>query len=232
MKRMLLTARVLVAIGPCALSIPLQGASSPAGVEVVTTDRVDFGAGGTIRFAGSSGELNIQGWDQPQVEITVTRSAWCDDTPQAREKTTRELNLISVTHEKKSDGELVVSTTHRRSFSIHLDYRIMVPHNSRLMVEHRMGDVVIKDVDGAIDAHAHFGDILVMLPSTSRYSFDAACGIGGIHSDFAGTWHRNHLTGERFSQDAPAPAPRIRLRAGTGGIEIQKTGPYGVASTT
>jgi hypothetical protein len=231
MKRMP-RAGALIAIGFGAVLIPLRAAVPLRDVEVVTTDRVDFAAGGVIRVLNSTGELNIQGWDEPRVEITVTRSAWCDDTPAAREKMTRELNLTSVTHEKKGAAELVLATTHKRSATIHLDYRIMVPRSSRLVIEHRIGDVVVKDVAGGIDAHAHEGDILLMLPSTSQYAFDLATKFGGIHSDFAAAWHRNRLTGEKSSEDAPAPAARIHLRVGIGGIEIQKLAPEAVTPAT
>ncbi len=222
-------ARSLIAILAGAGFI-LHAASPLGSVEVVTTDRVEFAAGGSIHINASSGELNIEGWDKPQVEITVTRSTWCDDNPEARQKTTTALNLIRVAPQKKGAAELFISTSRRPSFDIHLDYRIMVPHDSRLIVGHRIGDVFVRGVDGGIDASAHMGDILLMLPSATRYSFDVACGLGGIHSDFAGVEHRAHLAGERLSADAGAPSHRIRVRVGIGGIEIQKDDPNGVIS--
>jgi hypothetical protein len=214
------------ALTPLRAGIPLQD------VQVVTTDRVDFAAGGTIRVLAATGELNIEAWDQPQVEITVTRSAWTTDTPAAKEKMTRELNLTTVTHEKKAAAELVLATVHKRSNTIHLDYRIMVPRTSHLVIEHRIGDIVVNGVTGGIDAHAHEGDILLLLPSTGQYSFDAATKFGGIHSDYPGSWHSNAVTGEKTSQDAPAPAARIHLRVGIGGIEIQKLTQDAVTPTT
>jgi hypothetical protein len=63
---------------------------------------------------------------------------------------------------------------------------------------------------------------MLLLPSTGQYSFDMATKFGGIHSDYPGSWRRNDLTDEKTSQDAPAPASRIHLRVGIGGIEIQK----------
>src|SRR5580700_1611159 len=56
-----------------ALCLPLFPQAPRQQVQVVTTDRVDFAAGGTIRFEGSEGELNIEGWDEPQVQIVCTR---------------------------------------------------------------------------------------------------------------------------------------------------------------
>jgi len=223
------TLRVAGSLFALAISLvmPTLRAGAPLqDVQVVTTDRVDFAAGGTIRILAATGELNIEAWDQPQVEITVTRSAWTADTPAAREKMTRELNLTSVTHDvthaKTGAAELVLGTMHKRSNSIHLDYRIMVPRSSHLVIEHHIGDVMVDGVTGSIDAHTHEGDIMLLLPSTGQYSFDMATKFGGIHSDYPGSWCRNDLTGEKTSQDVPAPASRIHLRVGIGGIEIQK----------
>ena len=43
-------------------------------IQVTKTDRADFAPGGTIHVSGSHGDLNIEGWDRPDVEITVTKS--------------------------------------------------------------------------------------------------------------------------------------------------------------
>ena len=67
-----------------ALCLPLLPKTPAQQVQVATTDQLDFAAGGTIRFEGSVGELNIEGWDQPQVRIAVTRSGYTDGTDQDR----------------------------------------------------------------------------------------------------------------------------------------------------
>ena len=67
---------------------------------------------------------------------------------------------------------------------------------------------------------------------TSRYAFDLATKFGGIHSDFAGSSHREHLTADKFSEGAPAPAAHIHLRVGIGGIEIQKLTPDALIPAT
>src|ERR1700678_2074826 len=99
-----------------ALCLPLLPKTPVQPVQVVTTDRVDFAAGGTIRFEGSVGELNIEGWDQPQVEIVLTRLDYVDGAAKDREK--GKLERIAVKAEKRSGSELVITTTlpHRNYF--------------------------------------------------------------------------------------------------------------------
>jgi hypothetical protein len=108
-----------------------------------------------------------------------------------------------------------------------MDYRIRVPRDSKLVLRHSTGDVVVYDVSGDIDASVRTGDILMQLAASEQYSFDAQCRFGGVYSDFAGSYHVSHLTSERFAQSAAAPAKKVHLRVGTGGIKIQK-----VASVT
>ena len=80
--------RTLVAIA-MAICLPLAAKAPKAVMPVVTDEKVDFAAGGFIEVTGSVGELNIEAWDGPGVEITVTRSTYRTDTPQEREQAQR-----------------------------------------------------------------------------------------------------------------------------------------------
>src|SRR5579859_1673199 len=42
--------------------------------EKTTTERIDFAPGGTIRINGSYGDLNVEGWDRPEVEVAVIKT--------------------------------------------------------------------------------------------------------------------------------------------------------------
>jgi hypothetical protein len=42
--------------------------------EIAKTEHVDFPAGGTVTLKNSIGELTIEGWDQPGVEIATVKS--------------------------------------------------------------------------------------------------------------------------------------------------------------
>ena len=42
--------------------------------EATTTERMNFAPGGTIRVEHSYGDLRVEGWDRPEVKITVTKS--------------------------------------------------------------------------------------------------------------------------------------------------------------
>ena len=215
-----------------AICLPLAAKVPKPGMPVVTTERVDFAPGGTIQVNGSAGELNIEGWDRPEVEITVTRSTYRADTPKDQDLAKRQLDAIKVTAERKSPTELVINTAFPiRSFwakvahcrpDVQMDYRIRVPRDSKLVLRLSTGDVVVYDVAGDINASVRTGDILMQLPAAGQYSFDAQCRFGGVYSDFAGNYHVAYRVSERFAQSAQAAARKVYLRVGTGSIKIQK----------
>ena len=208
-----------------AVAVPVFGAAPKFNVEVVNTGQADVPAGGTIRFEDSYGELNIEAWDEPQMEIVVTRWTYVTDTAAERDRATQELSALHINVEKQGNDLVIRTPRRRRSHSeARLDYRVMVPRSAHLMIQHRVGDLVIGGVEGAIDASVRTGDILLRLPSAVNYSFDADCREGRIHSDFTGVYHRRHLYAEHFTGSGPSAGVAVRLHVGIGGIDIRKLG--------
>jgi hypothetical protein len=223
-----------IAVAALAAYLPLLSAVQKQSVEAVTTDRVEFVSGGAIRLSGASGEVNVEGWDQPAVEITVAKSLFCPDTPKDREQAKQRLDRIRVVTERNGSGELVISTqvpsgklltSFRGRTEVNLDYRIKVPHDSLLVIRNDVGDVVINGVGGDIDATARIGSIVLQLPGPGPYSIDAKSRIGGVYSDFSGTSRNPYLVGQSFVEATEPPSHQVRLRVGIGGIEIQRISP-------
>ena len=215
-----------------AACLPLAAKAPKAAMPVVTGEKVDFAAGGAIEMTGSVGELNVEAWDGPGVEITVTRSTYRADTPANRDAAKRQLDAIKVTAERKSPTALSIRTElpHRgfwarvahRGRDFQVDYRIRVPRDTKLALRNGTGDVIVNGVAGDIDAQTRTGDIVLQLPPAGQYSFDAKCGFGGVYSDFDGIYHTGHLVSDRFAQTGAGPAKQVHLRVGIGGITIQK----------
>jgi hypothetical protein len=215
-----------------AACLPLAAKAPKAAMPAVTDEKVDFAAGGAIEVTGSVGELNVEAWDGPGVEITVTRSTYRADTPSNRDAAKRQLDAIKVTTERKIPAALSIRTElpHRgfwarvahRGRDFQVDYRIRVPRDTKLTLRNGTGDVFVNGVAGDIDARTRTGDIVLQLPPAGQYSFDAHCGFGGVYSDFDGVYHTGHLISERFAQNGTGPAKQVYLRVGIGGIAIQK----------
>jgi len=251
---------VLFGLGALGAALPLPGAEGPGekgprkSFEVTTTQRVPFLPGGTIRLDNSYGYLTVEGWDEPEVEINVTKSTDRFYEPDKQQKAGQHFEQVRVLAERRSDKELTISTilpVRNRLFTsvlplrriigatplqpqnkhgVTVEYTVRVPRDSRLVVHHDNGYVWVSDVTGDIEVHSHTGDMIVMLPDPGPYSIDARTRMGSVLSDLTGKSLNQFLLGTRFANASQAPARRIYLRMGRGSITIKKgppSGPFG-----
>ena len=100
-----------------------------------------------------------------------------------------------------------------------LDYRIKVPRNAKLAIRHSVGDVIVHDVAGDIDATVRTGDIVLELPDPEKYAIDAQCRFGDIFTDYDGAHRSPWLVGQKLEGGS---GRTIHLRVGVGGITIQR----------
>ena len=204
--------------------------------EVTNTERVPFAPGGTIRLDNSYGYLTVEGWDAPEVEITVTKSTASYYEPSQQQSAEQLFGQVRVAAERRSDKELTISTIcparHRflpkASRSVTVEYRIHVPRDSRLVVHHDNGYVWISDVTGDLDVRSHTGSMIVMLPDAGTYAIDARTRLGSVSSDLTGkslSRLSQFLVGSHFDYTSQTPKRRVFLRMGRGTIEILQDRP-------
>jgi len=217
--------------------------------ETTKTERMPFAPGGTIRLNSSYGYLNVEGWDEPEVEITIAKSTDRFYPPREKEKAEQHFAEIQVVAEKRSEKELAISTALprrnnvvssvlperriiftlpvRSKRGITVEYTVHVPRDSRLEIQHDNGYVWVSDVSGDIDVRSHTGDMIVMLPDPGPYSIDARTRLGRVSSDFVGKGGTPLLIGSRFSDASPSPSRKVYLRMGRGSITIKSGPPSG-----
>lgn len=197
---------------------------------VSVTEHMDFPPGGVLRLKNSIGELWVEGWDQPNVEITTIKSMKGDLDPKEREKAAGVLDKVRVASERHGD-ELVLTTSFPRlrgwprsyslgiATSFDLEYDIKVPRNARLIVEHHVGEVHVDELTADINAAVHQGAIVVRLPEKGGYAIEAKSKFGSVTSDFPGSRGRHWWSaGEQFRQSASAASQKLNLRVGYGDI--------------
>jgi hypothetical protein len=188
-------------------------------VRVEQTERSDFPAGGLLRLKNSTGEVRVQGWDRPDVEITTIKSTYTSGT---REKASRELDKVRISVERHDD-ELVITTYSpggaSRLHAASLEYYIKAPMSARLAADHKKGEVHVDNLTSDIHVTVHNGGITLRLPE-SQYNIDARSSLGDVISDFQGSKKRKPwLLGYQFVQPAAA-AHKVYLRVGFGDIMI------------
>lgn len=222
-----------VTFGLLALAGPLpadEALKSPA--QVTSTEHLDFAPGGLIRVNGSYDDLYVEGWDQPQVEMSVTKFMPFEYKPGHPERATEHLAAVGVVAQRRSPSELEISVNlphrggpplfpHTTKGSVRLECQLRVPRNSRLVIRHGVGLVSVAGVSGDIDARCHRGDIVLWLPEGGTYSIDAKNKLGKVSSDYAGKSASQFLVGQKFVSANPAATQRLYLRMGFGGITLK-----------
>lgn len=207
--------------------------SVKAPVQSTTAERFKLAPGGVIRFEHSVGYLTVEGWDRPEVEITITKSTDAYYAAGANSDAESRLNRVRVAVEHRSDAEVFISTwlNHRllavsplkTRGGIAVEYRVRAPHDARLVVHQNSGYVLLSGLIGPIEATNHSGDVMLMLPRPGPYSIDAKSRFGGVYSDFGESGHRWYLLGERFArQSLISVSPKIYLRVRRGAINIKQ----------
>ena len=210
-----------------------EGLKQPA--RATNTERVSFSPGGTIRLKDSFGYLTVEGWDKPEVEITAIKSIETYYEPNEREQATLRLERIHIVTERRSDTELAISTTRpsrsrlmpppwrrKTKGGVTVEYQIHVPRDSRLVIHHGDGYILVSNVTGDVEATSGSGDIVLMLTDPDMYSIDARTKLGKVVSDFGSSTRRRYLPGEKLAGTNPPPSHRVYARMGRGSITIKE----------
>jgi hypothetical protein len=216
-------------------SVPLRADDEPKSrAQVTNTDRADFPAGGVLRIDNSIGELTVEGWDRPDVEVATIKSTKAVYGSEAREKAIRSLSKVQIKTERRGN-EVVVRTDFpkyaffppnplpigRANFDI--EYRIRAPRQARLIIDHNNGEVHVDNVASDIRVNVVTGSITLRLPGENPYAIDAKTDAGGIFSDFPGQIRRRFsLIGSRLNAKPSQAAHSLQLRIGFGDIAIVK----------
>jgi hypothetical protein len=210
----------------------LQAAAgeSSKSLQSTNTQHLDFPSGGTLRLDKSIGELKLEAWDQPGVEITTVK--WVkikgDKPPKA---TAKDLDKINVKADRK-DNEIVVSTSFPKHNVIlqpftglsdfELEYRIKAPKDAKLAIDHQIGEIHIAGFAGDIHATNGMGQITVAVVPGTQYAIDARSKLGAIDSDTEGKEKKRLKFGHTFVSQSQN-AKKLYLRIGSGDITILDT---------
>jgi hypothetical protein len=252
-------AAVLFGLGAIGTALPLFAETKPTGLTVesspkqsfavTTTEHVNFQPGGTIRMENSYGYLTVEGWDEPEVEIVITKSTDRYYSSEREEEADRAFGRIRVVTARRSDKELSVTTElpdrhgfpysilpsrqivftmpKKSTLGVTVECTVRVPRDSHLVVHQDHGYVWASDVTGGLEVASHTGDMIVMLPDTGTYSIDARTRLGSVTSDFPGAGHKQFLVGTQFVHVSQAASRRVYLRMGRGSITIKGGPPSG-----
>lgn len=214
--------RTLIAIGLGMSCMLLAADETAQKIRVTKTERIDFPSGGALKLTNPVGELTVQGWDRPDVEIATLISTKEAYDARDREKAARELDEVHVTAERRGNDVVVTTDSLRRRVTkFYVSYDIKIPRNAKLTVDHGLGEVHVADVTGDVQVTDRRGLITLRLAETGQYAIDAKSDIGGVTSDFPGAVKRKPWpVGHQFVQNTSGAAQKLYLRIGYGDILI------------
>jgi hypothetical protein len=202
--------------------------------KTTTTQRIDFVPAGSILVNASRGDLYVEAWDQPVVELDVTKFLPFEYAVGQPERANQLLDAVKVTAGQPAPGEMNISTTAAARVEpwwppswapnrnpVRIEYHIHVPRAAKIEIHHGVGLVSVSGVTGDIRATCHRGDIVLWLPESGNYAIDARNKLGKVSSDFAGRSRERVLVGQKFANANASPAQHLYLRMGFGGITLK-----------
>lgn len=205
-------------------------AGSREKASISNTQTLSFDREGVIQLEQSFGEVQIEGWDRPEVEITTIRSTHMKYTESERVEAEKELEGIAITAVKQGEDRLKITTQFpSRKLSrplwgktnTELKYVIKAPAQAKLVVHHDIGQVTVKNFTSDIEVTNRIGEIGLTLREPEAYAVDASVRIGDLSSDVGCSEGRN-LIGHQLHTDAGALHRQLYLRVGIGDISIKK----------
>lgn len=218
---------------PALLQAGSRDAGSRGRATLSSTQTLSFDPAGVIQLDQSYGDIEIQGWDRPEVEITTIRSA-----PASSQDADAldDLDTVAVTAIKQGEDHLKITAEgqSRRLSKLalrdkpdaDLKYVIKAPAKAKLVVHHDIGEVKVVNFKSDIEVINRIGEIGLSLPDLDAYRVDAQVRIGDVSSDVGCSEHRN-LIGQQLRSSGhgarlAAAHRQLFLRVGVGDITIQR----------
>jgi len=169
---------------------------------------------GTLTIDTRTGDLHIEGWDEPRVEVEAEKAVWAGS--EARAKPLFERVQIELAGQ---DKEVHLRTRYpgrslRRPFrgesKLSVNFHIKMPYDANLKIKCVDGDVRILGVTGQEQLFVNYGDVEVNVPDVYRLrSLSAHAWIGYVQSDLHG-----------LSQDSAGLRQKLSFWNSTGNQDI------------
>ena len=195
-----------------------------------STQTLSFEPAGVIQLEQSFGDVEIEGWDRPEVEITTIRASQKTYREEERAEAEKDLDGIAITAIKLGEDHLKITTEFparnlkrplRGKGNADLKYVIHAPAQAKLVIHHDMGQVKVVNFTSDIEVTNRIGGIGLRLPEPEAYAVDARVRIGDVSSD-VGCSEGQNLVGQQLLNDSGGLRRQLYLRVGIGDISIRK----------
>lgn len=182
---------------------------------------------GTLTVDARVGDLRIDGWDEPRVEIEAEKVVQAGSEAKAR----RLYGQIKI-ELSGGDKEVRLRTIHpprrlwrpfRGATKLSVNYRIRMPYDANLTLHCGDGDVRVTGITGQQRIRVSYGDVEINVPSVYRLrSLDARTWLGYVQSDLHGEDTAGF--GPKVSFWNASGEQDISVRVRMGGVYVYRNG--------
>lgn len=182
---------------------------------------------GTLAVDARVGDVKIEGWDEPRVEIEAEKVVRAGS--EAKAKRLYEQVKIELAG---GDKEVRLRTIFpprrpwrlfRGATQLAVNFKIRMPYDANAVLRCANGDVHVRGVTGNQQIRVGYGDVEVNVPSARRLrSLDARAWLGYAWSDLHGEEGAGFT--RKISFWNPAGRQDIRVRVRFGGVYVYAAG--------
>ncbi len=154
-------------------------------------DSVRMFSFGTLVIDARVGDIQVEGWDEPRLEVEAEKVVQAKDAQKAQSLYDR----VQVALEGK-DKQVTLRTLYpprrlwrpfRGESKLSVNFRIHMPYDANLVLKCVDGDVRVNGLAGRQEIHVNYGDVEINVPSIYRLrSLNARSFLGYVQSDLHG----------------------------------------------
>jgi hypothetical protein len=154
-------------------------------------DSVRMFSFGTLVIDARVGDIQVEGWDEPRLEIEAEKVVQAKDAQKAQTLYARVQVAL-----KGKDKQVTLRTLYpprrlwrpfRGESKLSVNFRIHMPYDANLGLKCVDGDVRVSGLVGKQEIHVNYGDVEINVPSIYRLrSLNARSFLGYVQSDLHG----------------------------------------------
>lgn len=193
----------------------------------VTHQSARLFSSGTLVINSRVGDLHIEGWDEPRVEVEVEKVVRAGSEAKARplyaqiqvrlEGGDREVRLTTLYPSRK------LWRPFRNESKLTVNFRIRMPFDSNLKLKCVDGDVRIAGIAGHEELRVNYGDVEIDVPHLYELrSLNAHAWLGYVQSDLQGLSSDGAGLGQKISFWNANGRQDIDVKVRMGGVFIYR----------
>ena len=180
---------------------------------------------GTLFIDTRTGDLHVEGWDAPRLEIEAEKVVRAG----SKAKADPLYDVVGIALEGR-DKEIHLSTRYPRrrlwrpfrgESKYSVNFRIKMPYDANLSIKCVNGDVRVFGITGREQLQVNYGDVEVNIPDAYQLrELDAHAWLGYVQSDLQGMDHDSAGVRQGLAFWNPQGKQAIRVRVRMGGVWV------------